>query len=90
MAAQVTELEIKLTGLKQSFRDFSMEILEQDVVVQPFEPQLNNLVALHQEAKTQFEARQTPALDENAIQRNIETNNVSVNSVCTNSQAPQF
>ena len=77
MASQVQELESNLQQLQLSFRASQTQILEQDAVVQPFEPQLNTLLALHQETKDEFQARPPPALDSDIIKQEMEFNNVS-------------
>ena len=77
MASQVQALETNLQELQLAFRTSQTQILEQDAVVQPFEPKLNKLLALYHETKDEFQARPAPALDSDIIQQEIEFNTVS-------------
>ncbi|KAI6659332.1 actin binding domain-containing protein [Oopsacas minuta] len=76
MATQVQELETTLQALRQTFIASKTRILDQDIVVQPFEPQLNMLLALYSETKAEFQARPAPSLDSDIIRQEIEFNNV--------------
>ena len=76
MADQVSQLEESLQQLQQSFKACKLSILEQDAVMQAFEPDLSQLIALCREARAEFEARPVPALDAEAIRLEIASNNV--------------